>query len=235
MTAQRQPDELADLAQLPAPVPPPPSAQLETELATLAPVAPRRPVRQLVVLVGISLIYGGAMLALSATRHELAELPRAWLVIGGLIWLCGFVAPIYLATVPAAGAIMPRWRLAGIASLLGSLGFIGLGVVLHPRAPTSQMLGWDNFVQGFGCLQWGLLTALMPVVIGAIFLRRTLPVGSRWVAAGLGAGGGSLGGLVLHLHCSTVDVPHVAVMHGGVVGLAALLAAAVVPRTTDVR
>jgi hypothetical protein len=73
------------------------------------------------------------------------------------------------------------------------------------------------------------------VVIGAIFLRGALPVGSRWVAAALGAGGGSLGGLMLHLHCPVVDGIHVGLVHGGVVGMAALLAAALVPRATHVR
>jgi len=72
-------------------------------------------------------------------------------------------------------------------------------------------------------------------VVGAIFLRGTLPVGSRWIAAALGAGGGSLGGLMLHLHCPITDGLHVGVMHGGVVAVAALLAAALVPRATRMR
>jgi hypothetical protein len=85
------------------------------------------------------------------------------------------------------------------------------------------------------CLEVGLATALVPVVIGAIFLRGALPVGSRWIAAALGAGGGCLGGLVLHLHCNIVDGLHVGLVHGGVVIVAALLSAAIVPRASDVR
>ena len=224
-----------DLSKLPPPVPPPLSQLLEAELAELTPVAPRRPLRQLALLVAISLIYGAGLVAMLAVRRDVHELPISWLVGAGLSWLLGFVVPVYLATVPRAGAVTPRWKLAGIAALVGSLGFIGLGLSLHPGGPSSIQLGWDSFGHGYTCLEIGLATALVPVVGGAIFLRGALPVGSRWIAAALGAGGGSLGGLMLHLHCHITDGLHVGLMHGGVVGLAALLAAALVPRATELR
>ncbi len=120
-------------------------------------------------------------------------------------------------------------------SLIGSIGFIALGLALHPSGPSSLTLGWEHFGRGAGCLGTGVATALVPVVGGAILLRGALPVGSRLIAAALGAGGGSLGGLVLHMHCRVTDGLHVGLIHGGVVGVAALLAAALVPRATDVR
>jgi len=227
---------LDDLPNLPAPAPPPLSQLLEAELAQLTPVSTRRPVRQLALLVAISLIYGVGVLAWLTLRRDLHELPMGWLVSAGLAWLLGFVVPVYLATVPRAGAVMPRWKLAGASAIIGALGFIALGLALHPSAPTSAPpLGWEHFMNGRGCLEFGLATALVPVVVGAIFLRGALPVGSRPIAAALGAGGGSLGGLMLHLHCPITDGLHVGVMHGGVVVVAALLAAALVPRATDVR
>jgi hypothetical protein len=233
--SERDLEGLDELARLPLPVPPPPSSMLEAELARLAPIATRRPVRQLVVLVAASLIYGGGVLTMLTMRRDLDELPMGWLLGAGVVWLIGFVVPLYLATVPQTGSVIPRWRLAGISALIGALGFIALGFALHPAAPSSVALGWDGVTRGYGCLKWGLATALVPVVVGAIFLRGALPVGSRWVAAALGAGGGSLGGLMLHLHCPVADAPHVGLVHGGVVGVAALLAAALVPRATAVR
>jgi hypothetical protein len=224
---------LDDLAQLPPPTPPSLSAQLEAELAQLAPVATRRPLRQLVVLVAVSLIYGAGFIAMLAMRPDLHELPMGWLAGVGLLWLAGFVVPLYLATVPRAGAVAPRWRLAGISSVIAAIGFIALGLALHPSGPSSFQLGWAQFGRGHSCLELGLAAALVPVVVGAIFLRGALPVGSRWAAAALGAGGGSLGGLMLHLHCSVTDGLHVGLVHGGVVGVAALLAAAVVPRAVE--
>jgi hypothetical protein len=224
-----------DLSQLPPPTPPPVSQLLESELADLAPVSTRRPLRQLALLVAVSLIYGAGVLAMLAMRRDMHELSMGWLVGAGLAWLLGFIAPVYLAMVPRRGAVVPRWKLAGISALLGSLGFVALGLALHPSGSTSTELGWERFGQGHGCLEYGLATALVPVVVGAIFLRGSLPVGSRWIAAALGAGGGGLGGLMLHLHCPITDRLHVGLLHGGVVGVAALLAVALVPRATRLR
>lgn len=219
-----------DLSRLPPPKPPPLSPLLEAELKRLAPVETRRPIRQLVLLVAISLVYGAGVLAMLAIRADVHELPMGWLVAAAAVWLLGFVAPLYVAMVPRRGAVAPRFQLAAIAALLGSIGFIALGLLVHPSGPSSVALGWERFGRGAGCLGTGVATALVPVVGGAIFVRGAVPVGSRWIAAALGAGGGSLGGLVLHLHCWVTDGLHVGVMHGGVVAVAALLAAALVPR-----
>jgi hypothetical protein len=226
---------LDDLSRLPPPKPPALSPALEAELARLTPVATRRPLRQLALLLAISLIYSTGLVVMLTVRRDVHELPMGWLVSAGLAWLLGFVAPITLATVPRAGSVMPRWRLAGIASVVAAIAMVGLGLMLHPAGEHSVALGWDGMTRGYGCLAHGLETAIVPVVIGTIFLRRTLPLGSRWVAAGLGAGGGSLGGLVLHLHCPVADGLHVGLVHGGVIAIAALLAAALVPRATELR
>lgn len=228
-------DDLDGLARLPPPAPPPLSQGLEAELAQLRPVAIRRPLRQLAMLFALSAVYGAGLVVMLAVRRDLHELPMGWLVSTGLAWVVGFIVPVTLATLPRAGSMLPRWRLAGIAAGVAAVAMIGLGLVLHPAGPHSTVLGWDGVVHGYGCLANGLETAIVPVVVGTICLRRTLPIGSRWVAAGLGAGGGSLGGLVLHLHCPVADGLHVGLVHGGVIALSALLAAALVPRVTELR
>jgi hypothetical protein len=228
-------DDLDHLAQLPPPTPPPLPQALEAELAGLGPVATRRPIRQLVGLIALSLVYGVGLLVILAVRRDLHELPMGWLVSVGLAWLLGFIVPVTLATVPRPRSMMPRWRLAGIAAVVAAVAMIGLGLGLHPSGSTSAVFDWERFIHGYGCLVNGLETAIVPVVVGTIFLRRALPVGSRWVAAGLGAGGGSLGGLVLHLHCPIVDGLHIGLIHGGVIAVAALLAAALVPQVTEPR
>jgi hypothetical protein len=224
-----------DLPQLPVPKPPPIGDALEAELAKLAPVKTRRPLRQLAVLVSVSLIYGASLLVFLTMRRDMTELPMYWLAAVAVCWLFGFLVPCYLALVPPKGAVMPRWRLAAIAVVVASVGFVTLGLAIHPMGPSSVQYGWDRFGRGHTCLEIGLASALVPVVVGAIFLRGTLPVGSRWVAAALGAGGGCLGGLVLHLHCNVVDGIHVGLIHGGVVILSALLSAAIVPRATELK
>lgn len=211
------------------------SAALEAELGALAPVSMRRPRRQLGMLLAISFLYGAGILAVVTTRNDAGELPMGWLVGAALGWVFGFVVPCYLAMVPRDGAVTPRWRYAALAAVVTSVVFITLGLTMHPSGAHSVQYGAEQFFRGRGCLELGLATALVPVVIGAVFLRGALPVGARWIAAALGAGGGSLGGLVLHLHCHVTDPLHVGLIHGGVVVVAAVLAAAVVPRATDVR
>jgi hypothetical protein len=163
------------------------------------------------------------------------ELPMGWLAGTALGWLFGFFIPCYLALVPRRGSVTPRWRIAAISVAITSVSFVMFGLAIHPSGESSQDYGFDRFHHGHTCLEIGLATALVPVVIGAIFLRGALPVGSRGIAAALGASGGCLGGLVLHLHCNIADGLHIGLVHGGVVIVAALLSAALVPRASDVR
>jgi hypothetical protein len=215
------------------PKPPPLSGALEAELDKLAPVTPRRPMRQLATLVGISAVYAAGLVVMFSVRGDLHELPMPWLVAAGAAWLFGFVVPCYLALMPRRGQMMPRWGWAAASAIVASIAFIVLGLLVHPSGPSSRTLGWEHFPRGHGCLELGVATALVPVVVGAVFLRRALPVGSRWVAAALGAGGGCLGGLVLHMHCPVTDAPHVGLVHGGVVLVSAILSAAFVPRRIE--
>ncbi len=224
-----------DLAKAPLPTPPPMSAALEAAIVTLAPVAPRRPLRQLAILVGISVVYGAVVLALVHVRRDLSQIPMAWIVGAGLAWFVGFIVPAYLATVPAAGAIIPRWRAAAIVAAIVAVGFVIFGLTMPiPAGSLSDQFGWPRFLHGHTCLEIGLATALVPVVAGAIFLRGALPVGARWTAAALGAAGGCFGGCVLHFHCYITDHQHHGLVHGGVVVVAALLSAAIVPRAQRV-
>jgi hypothetical protein len=226
-------DALDELAGAPPAVPPPLSDVLEAELGALGAVAARRPVRQLLVLLATSLAYGAGMLALVTTRRDAGELPTGWMIGAALAWLVGFVGPVYVALVPRPGSMLGRWELAAAAAAITAVAFVALGFAIHPSGASSLHYGAERFLHGHTCLEIGLATALVPVVIGTLCLRGALPVGGRWIAAALGAGGGSLGGLVLHLHCRVTDPLHVGLVHGGVVVVAALLAAAVAPRVTE--
>jgi hypothetical protein len=111
--------------------------------------------------------------------------------------------------------------------------FPALGLTIHPSAPSSAYLGWAHLLRGHSCLWMGLIVACVPVIVGAWSVRGAIPVRSRWTCAALGAGAGSLGGLVLHLHCPIADGPHIGVIHGGVVAVAAVLAAVLAPRVAN--
>lgn len=217
------------------PAPPPLPAVVEAELAHLAPVRARVPMKQLAVLVGGSFVYAVGLLFMLDIRDDLGQMPRTWVIAVGAAWLLGFVAPVYLALVPRRGDVLPRWQLALLVAVIASIGFVVLGLAIHPMGENSVQYGAEQFGRGHVCLEIGLATALVPVLVGAVYLRRSLPVASRPVAAALGAGGGCLGGLVLHAHCHVADGLHVGLIHGGVVVLSALLAAAIVPRATTLR
>lgn len=227
--------ERLDMPEMGALEPPPIGAALEAELGAMAAVPTRRPTTQLAKLVAASLLYGAGLVAIFSVRDDMNELPMGWMIVAGLLWLVGFALPVYWAMVPPRGSMMPRWKLAGGAAIVMAIGFVVLGLAIHPSGPSSVHYGTERFLHGHWCLELGVATAVVPVGLGALFLRGALPVASRWVSAGLGAGGGSLGGLVLHLHCHITDALHVGIIHGSVVGVSALLAAAIVPRATDVR
>ncbi len=209
---------------LPPPIPPPLPADLERELAGLAAVAPRRPLRQFATVAAVSLGYAALLLAMVSLRTDLPGLPRPWLITYLAAWLVGFGLPLGLAVVPAKGSMLPRTQLAAAVAVVAAVGFVALGLLWAER-------GVDSYSGGLhaasGCLSIGLTAALMPVVLGTMVLRGAAPVGSRLTAGALGAAAGSLGGFVLHLHCPIADRVHVGVVHGGVVAIAAVLTAAI--------
>lgn len=222
-------EALRTLGEVPVP---PPSAALEAEMASLRPVASRSPRRGFVVVGVLSLAVAGLRLWVMGMRPDISGLPVLWLVAYGLAWLFGFVAIGWLAVVPPRGQVMPAWRLAGIGAALASVGFVVGGLLFHAHGPESSMC--PQTVDGLmdcsrGCVQRGVTTALVPMVLGALLLRGRVPVGSRWAGAGLGAASGALGGLFLHLECAGADALHVGVVHGGVVSVAVAIGALVVP------
>ena len=224
-------DQIAATPPLPAPAM---GKELEAELGKLAPVSPRRPRRQLAMLAVASFAYAALLLGVLTIRDDMSGLPVAWIVGAGALWFAGFCIPAYLALVPRPGSMMPRWTLALIVAAIASVAYMILGLSIHPSMPgVSRDYGWAHFFRGHGCLWLGLATALVPVILGVIFLRGALVMRSRWVAAALGAAGGCVGGLLLHMHCPIADGPHIGLIHGGVVLVAAALTAALAPRATD--
>ncbi|HEY4175632.1 MAG TPA: NrsF family protein [Kofleriaceae bacterium] len=221
----------AERIALPTFVPPPPGDVLDAMIAEVVAVRARRPLRQFLLLGVASLLYSALVLLLVHPRKDMPGQELAWLVGAGIVWTMGFLVPTAFALIPRKGSVMPRWRFAAVASMVTAVAFVALGLAIHPSVPgVSLHYGTERFVHGHFCLEIGLATALVPVALGALCLRGAIPVGSRWVAAALGAGGGGLGGLVLHLHCHVTDPLHQGVVHGGVVVVSALLSALIVPR-----
>jgi hypothetical protein len=215
------------------PDPPPLAPALEAELGRIQAVRTRRPRRQFVITCAVSLIYGGLVLLLARLRPDLAGLPMAWMIIYSAAWLLSFLVITWLVLVPGPGRVMPSWRHAGIGAVTASIGFVAAGLLFHRHAPGLSVVpepSLHNLLAHSGCLRGGVLTAMVPVALSALLLRGSVPVGSRWAGAGVGAAGGSLGGLMLHLHCPVADALHLGVIHGGVVVIGVVVGALAVPR-----
>lgn len=206
---------------------------LARELGALQAVSPRRPLRQLVLFAIVSLSVAGGLLLVLALRRDLELLPRGWLIAYGAGWFLGFLGLGAMALLPAPGQVSPRWRAAGIAAVGTGAAFVLAGLVFARSTPASTMAPatagglWDF---GRACLGLGLITAITPMILGGLFLRGAAPVGARSVAWALGAAGGALGGLLLHLHCPIADHLHLGLIHGGVVVIGGVLSALIVDR-----
>src|SRR5690606_23854882 len=149
---------------------------------------------------------------------DLGGLPVPWLVLYCAAWLASFLGITWLVIVPGRGHVMPGWRHAGIGAVIASVGFVCAGLLFDRSVPglsvSLEPSLHDLARHGRACLIWGTVTALVPLALGALLLRGSLPVGARWAGAGMGAAGGSLGGLVLHLQCPVTDALHLGLIHG---------------------
>jgi len=208
---------------------PPMSGALAAELDGLAPATMRMPRRAWAAVLVISLFYALGLLAWMGVRDDLDRLPAMWLYGVGAVWLAAFLAIGWLILVPPRRQVMPRWRsataLAGLAALLLMVGGLILPESVATVGATYAPSVASVFEHGHSCLRAGLAVAVVPIVVSALAVRGAVPVGSRWVAVAIGAAGGALGGLILHLHCATGERFHIGLVHGGLIVVSAALAA----------
>lgn len=203
------------------------SPELERELGALGAVKTRAPRRELAGILALSLMYASGVVAVSTVRRDIGAMPLWHLVGFAALWLISFVAITWLVVVPERGQIMPRARLAAVVAGIAAAILISGGLFLPRSAPGLSIVytpTLSSVVKHAGCLPWGLLGTVLPLVLAALAVRGSVPVSSRLATIALGASGGSLGGLVLQLHCPITERFHVGLVHGGLVILAALIA-----------
>jgi len=193
--------------------PPPPSAALEVAVRGAAPVRPRAPLREIAVLVAMSIPLALLHAYANGLRADLTRVPIAWLVAVGLAWLLAFVAPIAAVMVPArASVIADPSRVIGAAALAPAF-VVVLGTTLAGSvspAPTGSGVGGI-----VACLISGLEVAAMPFAAAVLALRHALPVDARAMGAAVGGAGGALGGFALHLQCEAGGATHTGFGHAG--------------------
>lgn len=208
---------------------PPMGSALLRELAGLRPATTRMPRREWAGVLVLSLFYAIGILAWMGVRDDLDRVPAPWLWGTGTVWLASFLSITWLVLVPPRGDVMPRWRWAVVLAVLSAACLITAGL-LRPPSLAATGVSYAASVSSVlrhspGCLRWGLTVAVIPVILTALAVRGAIPVGSRWVAAAIGAAGGTLGGLSLHLHCPIGERFHIGLVHGGLILVAAAIAA----------
>ncbi len=211
---------------------PPMGDLLDGELRDLRPVATRQPWRDAGLVLAAATIVVATLVGVLSLRRDLDALPVVWLVLYGTAWLGTLGLGAYLALVPRRGAVVPRWRLAGVVAAVAAVGFVVAGLVFARTTPQSLVYAptlANHLGYGASCVALGTFTAIGPFVLGALLLRGSLPVGARAAGAGLGAACGAAGGFMLHLHCPITHAYHLGFGHGGAVVLCALVGALILP------
>ncbi|MCP4447873.1 MAG: DUF1109 domain-containing protein [Myxococcales bacterium] len=205
------------------------SEELALAIKSAEPVKMRRPWRDLEVFLGLSIPMLALVAVIIGVRSDLSEMSPLWIGSVALVWFTSFATSSYLGFVPAKGHVRPRsqniYQVVGAASLL----LIAVGLFATQSATGQSMTYSPTFsnvmAHAPSCSILGVTAGIIPGIIALLLMRRYIPVGRWSVGLSLGAAGGSLSGLVSHLHCPITERFHVGLVHGGCLVLSALFVA----------
>lgn len=216
---------------LPAPKTPPMCAALSAAMDELEPVGTRKPMREFLLFIGLSLPFFALVVAMLGTRPDLPDLSPLWIGGVSLVWIASYAASAYLGFIPAKGHVSPRARSCRQVVAAISLVVVALGLFATQSVEGVSMTYPStvaNVVSHAGaCSMMGFGSAILPGIIALLVMRRFVPVGRTSIGLSLGAAGGSLAGLALLLHCPISERFHVGLIHGGAVAMAAIFVAGV--------
>lgn len=213
--------------------PPPPSPKLLAALGEMKPVRTRSRWGAFLVVLVLGAAWPVYTLLDYPLRRDLVALPPLWVGIGLLLWGAAFVFSLAGALVPAHQQVLPSAARAARASAI-AMGVLFLftamwtaeapGVSLRP-----EDIGQTLLQSCVGCGKYILKVGAIFLLLGYLVLRRVLPAGGRSVGLALGAAGGAMGGLALHLLCPIATTGHVLLSHVGAMILAAAAGGLIVP------
>jgi len=199
---------------------PPPSPALLGVLDNTGPVRGRAPARSLLIVALVACAYPAWTLVSSPLRAARGSLSLAWFAGVAALWFAGFAVPLAFAIVPRRGQVLPDGDRALRVALLAAAGLIGVSCFVPGFASSSFASPSRTWP---GCLIASATLTAPTLLAGALVLRRVALVGSWRLGAALGAAGGALAGLTLHLTCANARPAHVALGHGGGIVLGAIL------------
>lgn len=170
-------------------------------------------------------------LAIFGLRRDLGELP-AYYVVTTIVGPCAAGLLIVAASVhPGRLGLGLRAPLILALALLGPAAFIVAALLTAPLGEGSHRAG---ILADSSCLNAIVAWALLPMVAAALVLRRTFASAASSRSALLGGGIGLIAGALFAIHCPITDRLHVALAHGGAVGLVALAGGLLLARSTRI-
>jgi hypothetical protein len=227
-------DELPDFSDVPD-VPSAPARKLELVQrlgagARLGTARTRAEVRRRRLLaLGVVVLWALAQVAALGVRFDFAKLSFAYVA-------CTFLLPLALGSLGLAIAVQPgRLGLGARGGLLAGLVVLGplsvIGTALLLPEPYAGGLTGDR-VSLFLCGNLALGWAAVPIVAAAFALQGAFAAGAVWRSALVGVACGLGAAVAAQVRCPITGGAHIALAHGGVVVLSALLGALLLPRAT---
>ena len=174
----------------------------------------------------LSLGWLACHLAVFGVRHDLHELPPAYLAshIGAPLALA--LTSLYVATRPGQWGLGPSRHWVAALVLGGPISFWVLGA-LTP-APRPSIPDAEPWLGALMCSDLMLVWMSVPLFAAAVALRRAFAATAVWRSALVGASIGLLSGATINLHCANVEPYHLVLGHGVPIALGSLLGALVV-------
>lgn len=209
---------------------------IDTLVADLEPVTPRRPSREALLLAGLLV---AEILLFVLMRGMRGDMPVAmlttafWWKAGSLALIAGLAAAATLVSLDPAVTttrrLAPMWTALAVVAAAA----LGLGWIIDAGAAgTDALIARLDWREGVECLVNIALLALPVVLALGILIRRGAPAqpGRTAMAAGIAAAG--FAAFVFAFHCDHDDPLYVAVWYGGAMLAIAGLARLLLPRLT---
>jgi hypothetical protein len=178
----------------------------------------------------VAAVWAVAQLAALGIRFDLGKLPSNYVALTVLFPLAIGIVALSLAVQPGrAGLGVPRsWLLPLV--VIGPLSVVGTALLL-PEPYASGIAG--NRLAIFMCGNLALGWSAVPLLAAALGLRGAFAAGALWRSALVGTACGLGAAVAAQVRCPITGAWHIVLAHGGVVVIAALLGAFLLPRATQ--
>jgi hypothetical protein len=167
-------------------------------------------------------------LAAFGFRHDLSELPAAYLAAQVGLPLVLALGSLYVATRPGRFGLGTSFIGVALLALLGPLAFWATSAITPPAHPMpSDAQPW---LRALVCSKVMLAWMTAPLVAAVLALRGAFAASAVWRSALVAASVGLVSGATLNLHCPNVHPFHMAVGHGLPIILVTMFGAFVLTR-----